>query len=231
MQLVVAWVVAAGAVASETSARASLEAAHQSAEDRAISTETAAATTATEQDSLVSRLALAEAEIEKLRATAASVEDATKRAKTVVAAAETTARETAQAAAREKATLEAKASELESDLNMAMTDLATTSRQFSQVTNQLQVVTEEGSRLRDSNAKLSQDLEGKPDDPLVLIWLNACSLSGSDLMTLVAGSRVIRAGMVVQLVTVKEERNAAILKVIEKDGVLKRSPEQIQSAY
>jgi chromosome segregation ATPase len=231
MQLVVAWVVAAGAVASETSARASLEAAHQSAEDRAISTETAAATTATEQDSLVSRLALAEAEIEKLRATAASVEDATKRAKTVVAAAETTARETAQAAAREKATLEAKASELESDLNMAMTDLATTSRQFSQVTNQLQVVTEEGSRLRDSNAKLSQDLEGKPDDPLVLIWLNACSLSGPDLMTLVAGSRVIRAGMVVQLVTVKEERNAAILKVIEKDGVLKRSPEQIQSAY
>jgi chromosome segregation ATPase len=135
MQLVMAWVVAAGAVASETSARASLEVVCQSAEDRAISAETAVATTATEQDSLVSRLALAEAEIEKLRAAAMSVEEAAKRAKTVVAAAETTARETAQAAAREKATLEAKASELESDLNMAMTDLATTSRQFSQVTN------------------------------------------------------------------------------------------------
>jgi hypothetical protein len=36
-------------------------------------------------------------------------------------------------------------------------------------------------------------------------------------MTLVAGSRVIRAGMVVQLATVKQEQNAAILKVIEKD--------------
>jgi hypothetical protein len=40
-------------------------------------------------------------------------------------------------------------------------------------------------------------------------------------MTLVAGSRVIRAGMVVQLATVKQERNVTILKVIEKDGVLK----------
>jgi hypothetical protein len=48
-------------------------------------------------------------------------------------------------------------------------------------------------------------------------------------MTLAAGSRVIRAGMVVQLATVKQERNAAILKVIEKDGVLKRSSEQLQS--
>jgi DNA repair exonuclease SbcCD ATPase subunit len=50
-------------------------------------------------------------------------------------------------------------------------------------------------------------------------------------MTLVAGSRVIRAGMVVQLVTVKQERkerNVAILKVIEKDGVLKLLSEQLQ---
>jgi hypothetical protein len=50
-------------------------------------------------------------------------------------------------------------------------------------------------------------------------------------MTLVAGSRVIRAGMVVQLATVKQERNTAILKVIEKDGVLKRLSEQLQSTY
>jgi hypothetical protein len=50
-------------------------------------------------------------------------------------------------------------------------------------------------------------------------------------MTLVAGSRVIRAGMVVQLATVKQERNAAILKVIEKDGVLKRLSEQLQSTF
>jgi hypothetical protein len=33
-------------------------------------------------------------------------------------------------------------------------------------------------------------------------------------MTLTAGSRVIRTGMVVQLAMVKQERNAAILKVI-----------------
>jgi hypothetical protein len=74
MQLVVARVAAAGAVASETSARASLEAARQSAEDRAISAETAVAATVTERDSLASRLALAEAEIEKLRVAAASAE-------------------------------------------------------------------------------------------------------------------------------------------------------------
>jgi hypothetical protein len=39
---------------------------------------------------------------------------------------------------------------------------------------------------------------------------------------------MICAGMVLQLVTVKQERNAAILKVIEKDGVLKRLSEQLQ---
>jgi hypothetical protein len=71
MQLVVAWVVAAGAVASEASARTSVEAARQSAEDRATTAETAVATAATERDSLASRLALAKAEIEKLRAAAA----------------------------------------------------------------------------------------------------------------------------------------------------------------
>jgi hypothetical protein len=122
-------------------------------------------------------------------------------------------------------------SELESDLSTATTDLATTSRQFSQVTNQLQVATEEVSRLRDSNAKLSQDLEGKPADAPLLVWFSACSLSGLDLMTSVAGSCVIHEGMVVQLAMVQQELNAAILKVIEKDGVLKRSAEQLQSAY
>jgi hypothetical protein len=90
-------------------------------------------------------------------------------------------------------------------LNTATTDWETTSRQFSQVTSQLQVATEEASRLRDSNAKLSQDLEGKPDDPPVLVWLSARSLSRPDLMTFVAGSLMIRVGMVVQLATVKQE--------------------------
>jgi hypothetical protein len=46
-------------------------------------------------------------------------------------------------------------------------------------------------------------------------------------MILVAGSRVIRVGMVVQLATVKQERNAAIFIVIEKDGVLKHLSEQL----
>jgi hypothetical protein len=50
-------------------------------------------------------------------------------------------------------------------------------------------------------------------------------------MTWVAGLRVIHVGMVVQLATIKQEENAAILKVIEKDGVLKHSSEQLQSAY
>jgi hypothetical protein len=50
-------------------------------------------------------------------------------------------------------------------------------------------------------------------------------------MTLVAGSRVIRAGMVVQLAVVKQERNATVLKVIEKDGVLKRLSEKLLSAH
>jgi hypothetical protein len=90
------------------------------------------------------------------------------------------------------------------------------------------VVTEKASRLQSSNAKLSQDLEGKSDDPLVLAYLSACFLSRLDLMTLVAGSRVIHAGMVVQLATVKQEQNVAILKVIDKDGVLKRLSEQLQ---
>jgi hypothetical protein len=90
MQLVMTQVAAADAVVSETSAWASLEAAHQSAKDRAISAEIAAAVAATEQDSLASRLVLTEAEIEKLRAAAAAAEEAAERAKTASATAETT---------------------------------------------------------------------------------------------------------------------------------------------
>jgi hypothetical protein len=93
MQLVVARVAAAGAVASETSVRASLEAAHQSTEDRAISAETTAVATVSERDSLSSRLALAEAEIEKLRVATASAEEVAERAKTTAATTETTIQE------------------------------------------------------------------------------------------------------------------------------------------
>jgi hypothetical protein len=59
------------------------------------------------------------------------------------------------------------------------------------------VVTEEASWLRDSNAKLSQDLKGKLDDPLILVWLSVWSLLGPDVLILVAGSRLICVGMVV----------------------------------
>jgi predicted nucleic acid-binding Zn-ribbon protein len=52
-------------------------------------------------------------------------------------------------------------SKLERDLGTATTDLATTGRRFSQVTNQLQVLSEEATRLRESIAKLSEDLEGE----------------------------------------------------------------------
>jgi hypothetical protein len=48
---------------------------------------------------------------------------------------------------------------------------------------------------------------------------------------MVAGAGVIHAGMVVKLVAVKQERNAAILKVIEKEGAIRRSSEQLQSEY
>jgi uncharacterized protein (DUF3084 family) len=92
-----------------------------------------------------------------------------------VAATEDAARDAAQTAAREKTMLDARVSELERDLGTTMTDLATTNHQFSQVTNQLQVVTEEEAQLRDSHTKLSQDLDGKSNHSL-------CFLSGSPLV-------------------------------------------------
>jgi hypothetical protein len=51
--------------------------------------------------------------------------------------------------------------ELERDLVTAGTDLTTANCQFSEVTNKLQVVSEEATRLREDNSKLSHDLDGK----------------------------------------------------------------------
>jgi hypothetical protein len=62
----------------------------------------------TERDSLAPRLALAEAEIKKLRAAATSAKEAAERAKTAAATTETAARDAAHTAARQKATLEAR---------------------------------------------------------------------------------------------------------------------------
>jgi hypothetical protein len=131
MQLVVARVEAAAAVASEASAQTSFEDTRQSAEDRATAVQTAAAAAAIEGDSLTSRLALTEAKVKKLRAAATSAEEAAERSKTATTSLETTARDAALVAAREKATLEARVSELERDLGTDTTDLATDGRQFS----------------------------------------------------------------------------------------------------
>jgi hypothetical protein len=93
MQLVVAQVVTTAVVASEVSTQTTLEATKQSAEDRAAAAQSAAATVVTERNALASRLALAEAEVEKLHAAVASVDDAGERART--AATEAAARDAA----------------------------------------------------------------------------------------------------------------------------------------
>jgi hypothetical protein len=125
MQLVVARVAAATIVVSEASTWTSLETARQLAEDRATTAQTVVTAAATERDSLASRLALAEAEVEKLCTAAASTEEVAERARTTATTTETAARDAAQAAAREKATLEARVLEQECDLGIATTDLAT----------------------------------------------------------------------------------------------------------
>jgi hypothetical protein len=46
-----------------------------------------------------------------------------------------------------------------------------------------------------------------------------------------AGARVIRAGMNTKVAEVKQERNAALLKVNEKEGAIGRLSEKLQSEY
>jgi chromosome segregation ATPase len=161
MQLVEAQVVVVVVVASEATTRASLEAAKQSTEDCALLAQSDAFTAATEHDALATRLALVEAEIEKLRAATASANEAAERATTTAVTAEATARDTAQAAAEEKVTLGTKVADLEQDLATTGVDLTKADCQFSEVANQLQVASEEVTRLWESNAKLSEDLEGE----------------------------------------------------------------------
>jgi hypothetical protein len=86
MQVVMAQVAATTTVASKALTRTTLEAAKQSVEDCAIAAQSAAAIAVTERDVLASRLALTEAEVEKLHAAAMSTEEAAKRAKTATAA-------------------------------------------------------------------------------------------------------------------------------------------------
>jgi hypothetical protein len=55
--------------------------------------------------------------------------------------------------------------DLEWDLAAAGADLVTTNRQFSEVSTQLQVASEEVTRLRENNSKLSQGLDGESNKP------------------------------------------------------------------
>jgi predicted dithiol-disulfide oxidoreductase (DUF899 family) len=48
-------------------------------------------------------------------------------------------------------------------------------------------------------------------------------------LAVVAGVRVIRVGMVAKLAAIKQEWNAAVLKVIEKEEAIGRLSEQLQS--
>jgi hypothetical protein len=156
-----------------------------------------------------------------------SDEETTKRARTTDATTKTAARDAAQAATREKATLEARVSELERDLGTATMDLATVAHQFSQVSDQLQKVSEEATQLRESNAKLLEDLQGE-----------SCGCFLSSLLLLPVSCRVLthwssrrgalyRAGMTAKLAEQKQELNTALLKVIEKDGAIGRLSEQL----
>jgi hypothetical protein len=61
------------------------------------------------------------------------------------------------------------------------------------------------------------------------VSLAARFLSRSDLLVVVAGARVIRAGMTTKLTDAKQEWNTTLLKVIEKDGAIGRLSEQLQS--
>jgi hypothetical protein len=61
------------------------------------------------------------------------------------------------------------------------------------------------------------------------VSLTAHFLSRSDLLVVVAGARVIHAGMTTKLAEAKQEQNTALLKVMEKDGTIGRLSEQLQS--
>jgi uncharacterized phage infection (PIP) family protein YhgE len=220
MQLVVARVAAAAAVASEVSSRTALEATKQSAEDRVTSTQ-AAATTTTEWDSLAMRLAQAEAEIEELRATVATANNTTEKATTATAI----AWDATQTTAQEKTTLEAKVAELDHDLGTTGSDLRTVNQHFSEVTNRLQVVSDEVTRLWEVNSKLCKTSPLRFDASI-------CNFLSSPMLTCflaVSGLRAYHVGMTVKLTEKTQELNAALLKIIEKDNSIKRLLEQLES--
>jgi uncharacterized phage infection (PIP) family protein YhgE len=98
-----------------------------------------------------------EVEIEELQAAMATANDATEKAATATTTAEAAARDAAQ----EKTVLEVKVAELEQDLFTSRSDLRMVNWQFSEVTNRLQVVSDEATWLREDNSKLSQDIDSE----------------------------------------------------------------------
>jgi hypothetical protein len=61
------------------------------------------------------------------------------------------------------------------------------------------------------------------------VWSIACSLSYLDLLAVAAGACVIRSRMLTRLAEAKQEQNAALLKVIKKEGTIGFLLEQLQS--
>jgi chromosome segregation ATPase len=161
MQLVVARVATAAAVTSEAPSRGALDAARQSMEDRATAAQAATATATTERESLETRLAQANVEIKELRAVVVTANDIAEKATTATTATEAVAQNAVQTAGQEKLALETKVAELEQELITAESDLKTVNRQFSKETNRLQVVSDEVTRLRGDNSKLSQNVDSE----------------------------------------------------------------------
>jgi uncharacterized protein (DUF3084 family) len=97
----------------------------------------------------------------RVAAAVATTNDATEKATNATATGEAAARDAAQTTAQEKGALKAKVAELEQDLVTAGSDLRTVNWKFSEVTNRLQVVSDEATMLREDNSKLLQDIDGE----------------------------------------------------------------------
>jgi hypothetical protein len=91
------------------------------------------------------------------------------------------------------------------------------------------VVSEEATRLWESNAKLSEDLEGESTRHFLSPFSFCLPLAHSDVSSAAPRMRVYRAGMTSKLAEQKLELNSALLKVIKKDNSFVRLLEQLES--
>jgi hypothetical protein len=122
-----------------------------------------------------------------------------------------------------------KVAELEQDLVTAGVDLRTANKQFSEVTNKLQEVTDEVTRLWVANSKLVQDVDGE--------WASNASsyeflsfhwfLSMLICLLVVSGMCMYRVTMTVNLTEKTQEVNTTDHKILEKDDSIQRLSEQL----